>query len=477
MKRHEKNVLGIFVILISVFILLNVGIFIVGPTGLAGYNESNSAPVWNVSNTYFGIKVDTALVLDLREYFVDADEDELNFISTQPSNFTVSVSGSIVTIAPDPGFLGTRPVTLTASDSAAVTSQTILVDVLETTTAIKDANNKFFGKKITDEPGFETHFSSISQTDNQLTVVFYHDSALSQPIWVEGDVGYALTKDASGPLEEVTLVVQLVDGIVPRFKLHVGEASEIFEFGKEIPEIITDSNYSLIDRDDELIDVEITKEDAAVVIKGTNSSLIKADIDNIIDPKIRTDVFAADAVDMEEAILSLPVSGEVNAILECSDFNVDTFVCEGSWQETDIPFTTDGSAVVFAVDHFSGYAGGFIQIINVQSYPTINGNWTVQFNTTGTANLTIIGTSGTHFTVDLQFLELKCGNNVINASYDGDKVFVANFSCNETAYETSRVITKGRHHLNFTFGNSSAIAHNLVVIGANNVLNFLNATF
>ncbi|MBW3002722.1 alpha/beta fold hydrolase [Candidatus Woesearchaeota archaeon] len=477
MERHNKNLLGIFVVIIAIFVLLNVGLFITGPTGLAGYNETNSAPVWNVSNTYFGIQVGTELVLDLSEYFVDADDDNLSFIATQPSNFTVEVSDSIITIIPDSGFLGTRSVTLTASDGKDVTSQTVLVDVLETTTDIKDANNKFFGKKITDEPGFETHFSSIKKENNQLTVVFYHDSALQQPLWVEGDVGYALTKDESGPLEEVTLVVQLVEGIVPKFKLHVGEASEIFEFGKEIPEIVTGGNYSLIDRDDELLDVEITKEDAAVVIKGTSNSLIKADIGDIIDPEIRTDVFAADNVSMEEAVLSLPASGEVNSVLECSDFNVDTFVCEGSWEETSIPFTTDGSNIIFTVDHFSGYAGGFIQVINVQSYPTINSNWTVKFNTTGTANLTIMGASGTHFTVDLQFLELRCGNNTINASYDGNKVFVANFSCNETAYETSKVITKGRHHLNFTFGNSTAIAHNLVVIGANNVSTLLNASF
>ncbi|MBD3304083.1 hypothetical protein GF343_02980, partial [Candidatus Woesearchaeota archaeon] len=477
MKRHERNLLGIFVAVIAVFVLLNVGLFITGPTGLAGYNDTNSAPVWNVSNTYFGIQVNSELVLDLGRYFVDADNDTLSFIATQPSNFTVSVSGSLVTITPDAGFLGTRSVTLTASDEVDVTSQTILVDVLETATDIKDANNKFFGKKITDEPGFETHFSSIKKEDNQLTVVFYHDSALQQPVWVEGDVGYALTKDKSGPLEEVTLVVQLVEGIVPKFKLHVGEASEIFEFGKEIPSVVTKGNYSLIDRDDELLDVEITKESAAAVIKGTSSSLIKADVGDIIDPEIKTGVFAADNVSMEEAVISLPASGDVNAILECSDFNVDTFVCEGGWQETDINFSKDGSNVVFTVDHFSGYAGGFIQIINVQSYPTINGNWTVKFNVTGTANLTIAGVSGTHFTVDLQFLELSCGNDTINASYDGNKVFAANFSCNETAYETSRVITKGRHHLNFSFGNSSAVAHNLVVIGANNVSSLLNASF
>ena len=477
MERHNKNLLGILVVVIAIFALLNLGLFITGPTGLAGYNGSNSAPLWNVSNTYFGIQFNTELVLDLNDYFVDADGDNLSFIATQPNNFTVVVSDNIVTITPAQGFLGTRSVTLTASDDIEVTSQTVLVDVLETGIEIKDQNNKFFGKKLTDEPNFETYFSSLEKTDNQMTVLFYHDSALPQNIWVEGDVGYALTKDISGPLEEVALVVQLVEGIVPKFKLHVGEASEIFEFGKDIPSVITGGNYSLIDRDDELLDVEITKEDAAAVIKGTNNSVIKADVGEIINSEIKTDVFAADDIFMEEAVISLPASGEVNAILECSDFNVDTFVCEGKWEDAGIPFTVSGNNVVFTVDHFSGYAGGYINIINVQSYPTLNGNWTVKFNTTGNANLTITGVSGTHFTVDVQFLELRCGNNTINASYDGNIIFYENFSCNETAYETSKVITPGRHHLNFSFGNSSAVAHNLVVIGAKNVTSVLNTTF
>ena len=38
-----------------------------------------------------------------------------------------------------------------------------------------------------------------------------------------------------------------------------------------------------------------------------------------------------------------------------------------------------------------------IQIINVQSYPTVGGNWTVYFNTTGIANLTITAINGTTF--------------------------------------------------------------------------------
>ncbi|MCK5333271.1 MAG: hypothetical protein KAJ24_02070, partial [Candidatus Aenigmarchaeota archaeon] len=36
-----------------------------------------------------------------------------------------------------------------------------------------------------------------------------------------------------------------------------------------------------------------------------------------------------------------------------------------------------------------------LTIIDIYSYPTVGGNWTVRFNTTGTANLTIRALDGT----------------------------------------------------------------------------------
>ena len=479
MNTHNRNLLIILSIALCIFFALNIGVFFkLGPTGLAVHNQSNTPPEWNSTTTYFGISAGTNLLLDLARYFIDADNDTLSFIATEPSNFTTSISGSMLTLTPDTGFTGIRPVTITASDSKDLTSQVILVDVLNALTDIRDNNNKFYGKKITNEPDFDTHFASIEQNETQLTIVFYHDSNESQDIWIEGDIEYTLSANNSAAHENMTLIVQLIKGIIPKFKLHIGKTSEIFEFGKNIPAVhINGGNYTLLDRDDELIDVELTKEGITAVIKGTDNTEINAKAGKTNDTRIKTDVFAAKNISMEEAVISLPFTGKVNAVLKCSDFNTETFYCEGSWEKTSIPFTKTEDKIIFSVNHFSGYAGGYIEIINVQSYPTLNGNWTVAFNVTGTENLTIQGTSGTHFTVDLQFLELKCGNNTINASYDGDKVFVSNFSCNETAYETSKVITEGRHYLNFTFGNSSAIARNLVITGAQSVTSVLNSSF
>lgn len=75
-----------------------------------------------------------------------------------------------------------------------------------------------------------------------------------------------------------------------------------------------------------------------------------------------------------------------------------------------------------------------ITVLNVQSYPVVGGNWTAIFETFGTANMTITAIHNTTYTEfpqdsnetedDLEFLQLKCGNesifNKANNTYRND---------------------------------------------------------
>ena len=115
-----------------------------------------------------------------------------------------------------------------------------------------------------------------------------------------------------------------------------------------------------------------------------------------------------------------------------------------------------------------------ITVLNVQSYPVVTGNWTVRFNTTGKANLTITAieyTSWSNYSedamlYDLKFLELRCGNDTLNYSWVGEgcsvsgscSVFIEDYECNYDCYETSKVITPGKHDLEFDFGGIKAYA-------------------
>ncbi|MBI2542374.1 PGF-pre-PGF domain-containing protein [Candidatus Woesearchaeota archaeon] len=143
-----------------------------------------------------------------------------------------------------------------------------------------------------------------------------------------------------------------------------------------------------------------------------------------------------------------------------------------------------------------------IIILNVQSYPTVGGNWTVAFNTTGTGNLTISASNGTTYSEyfddnpttanDLDILELKCNENVlfnkndlinkenvylVNGNNEKIKLnetlsqsiaikslYAENYNCsNLTGYYTVHVITKGKHVQQFNFSGQTAYANNFAL--------------
>ncbi len=101
-----------------------------------------------------------------------------------------------------------------------------------------------------------------------------------------------------------------------------------------------------------------------------------------------------------------------------------------------------------------------ITILNLQSYPVVGGEWRVEFNTTGIADLRIRPVYGTEWGKDLKFLGVWCGDRELNYKVEGDAIVVKNYGCDKTGVEVSKVISKGKHHLEFDFGGEKAYAHN-----------------
>ena len=126
-----------------------------------------------------------------------------------------------------------------------------------------------------------------------------------------------------------------------------------------------------------------------------------------------------------------------------------------------------------------------ITILNVHSYPAVGGNWTIRFDTTGTANLTITATSDFNYSsevtrwsnecedsalYDLEFIELKGGNETQQYKWIGEdclenecSVFIENYSSDGTSCVISKVLTAKPHVLKFKFGNQEVFAYNDVV--------------
>ncbi len=106
-----------------------------------------------------------------------------------------------------------------------------------------------------------------------------------------------------------------------------------------------------------------------------------------------------------------------------------------------------------------------LNILNIQSYPTVGGNWEVRFNTVGTANLIISAindtTYGNSVPDDLTPLELRCGETILNYDWQGNSIFYPDWNCdNQTAYWIVKVLTSGVHAQEFNFGGLIGYAYN-----------------
>ena len=106
-----------------------------------------------------------------------------------------------------------------------------------------------------------------------------------------------------------------------------------------------------------------------------------------------------------------------------------------------------------------------INILNVNSTPEVGGNWTVNFTTTGKANLTITAindtTYGNDLPGDLTPLELRCEGTVLNYDWQGNSVFYPDWNCDsKTGYWIVKVLTNGTHILEFDFGGIKVYAYN-----------------
>ncbi len=122
-----------------------------------------------------------------------------------------------------------------------------------------------------------------------------------------------------------------------------------------------------------------------------------------------------------------------------------------------------------------------LTILNVQSYPTVGGNWTVVFNTTGIANLTVRASNGTTWsnsseTEDLKFLDIVCNDTVQNTEWLDNAAFIENYTCSGLGQETSKVLTSGPHTMQFTFGNITKYAYNDATNAPNQTAPIINSS-
>ncbi|MFC1697127.1 LamG-like jellyroll fold domain-containing protein, partial [Nanoarchaeota archaeon] len=245
----------------------------------------------------------------------------------------------------------------------------------------------------------------------------------------------------------------------PKFELEITEFNASVEFEQDYGE---NYKWHVKLKDHEIQEIVFNN----IKNLGTNDRKIKIDqVPNTPTP-VGTfeEAYAIDPseVNFTDAIVTVNATG--TKLYKCRDWNFSTQSCEGTWSLLRDDLVPGQLYNITITPDDPGF-GEILDILTVKSSPSVNGNWTVLFNTTGTANLTIRAVDGTTMSnetedEDLKFLELYCGTTLLDHDWINNSVFIQDYSCNATGQEISKVISSGEHHLLFTFGDQSEYAHN-----------------
>ncbi|MBI4145898.1 hypothetical protein HY489_01015 [Candidatus Woesearchaeota archaeon] len=89
--------------------------------------KKNTAPAWRGTNRNFKVNLDKQVTIDLKDYFSDAEDDKMVFLSSSAPGLDVRVDGSRVLLTGKTP--GTKNVIFVASDFQDVTRVNVMVEV------------------------------------------------------------------------------------------------------------------------------------------------------------------------------------------------------------------------------------------------------------------------------------------------------------------------------------------------------------
>jgi len=381
--------------------------------------------VWNGPENV-SIAANSSWTGDISTWFIPNRGNAKVTYDVQASvNLNATLSGNVLTIVPDAGFIGERDVTIVATAESLRASRmvTVVVD------GVVNASNLTGAVRIIlkNKDGAIIGDDVVGENETKQEINIKRNKTTNN---VGQGRGHGFGVQAQGIGQESVSVINSITFVNPR---------------------------------------------ATGDVTGFIDALDPSNATDSIGTKLQTDVVALPSeLVVDSAELVLQKSGPVTGIVTCPLFNFTSQTCP-RWERARVPFVDNGTHIAFNVTHFSGYAGANITIINVQSYPMVGGNWTVRFNTTGTANLTIIPYNDTTFIEypidipetedDLSFIGIFCedvpiaAERVLNNTRT-TAVIIANYACSGSSAEASLVLTTGAHYLRFEYGDDVGFAQN-----------------
>ncbi|MCX6706971.1 MAG: right-handed parallel beta-helix repeat-containing protein [Candidatus Woesearchaeota archaeon] len=336
---YNKNTKTVAICGFLLFML--VGMLVGNYAKITGFASFESADVFTGKETYnIGEMVHIFVVPGDAERTVEVYDSENNMIAVsedfpaeKPGKYTIKASVKIGE--------GTKEVSATFSvagnkDEETINDQETSAAGLSTPTnayqnnsaaagvqiagkvndTIKDGNDDVVGRKIEDEKDYETIFTLVGRLNGSFVIEFHHNSTIVQPVWVEAEGGmqYNLSTLAADPNETVVLTIPLdSQQSLPKFRLHVGLESEVFEFdiegasgagtvlGKEIDFSKADMvEESALDENNNSIAVtKIEKDGLSINIGGAGKDEIK-------NVNFSKGILHVDPIPIKDAEISMP---------------------------------------------------------------------------------------------------------------------------------------------------------------------------
>lgn len=423
---------------------------------------TNEAPIWNEEIKNITIKTNSSYILNLSRHFYD--EDELYYSNYPADNITVKINEEIANLTPDKGFTGVRYMFFIAND-------TILSEV-----------SNIFKVSVTEDDDDAINLVNISSKKESLNNTRV---VINRPVrWVkklklkkpEKDIKVNIT-DKANNITVRKIENDTIKDITTQVFINYTWQEEDKDENDEPPSLITgmftavtgwviqeeDKNFEeknvtniLINETVEEVEIEyytngpLSKE--KIISKDKKRIVISSDIHY-------NDILAytyVDNIPIGSARMYWIVDGERLPVhIDEYDTDYDNLVDYIEWN----------------VPHLSNQTYELeLTILTVKSYPVVGGYWTVEFKTSGQSDLTIEAVEGTRFGEDIEFVELRCDDTVIDVSYDGTRVSYDDWLCSGTGYHKVQVLTSGPHTQMFTFGEETAYAYN----DASNVPKTLN---
>ena len=463
----------------------------------------NEKPIQIKNLTDVNITKNYNLTINLSDYFYDSDGQKLFYKSYSGENITVNIHEDSVIITPQRDFIGTRYIYFIANDSLSISISNIFA---VTITDIEQAKEKEISQGI----------AIIGKPVKWNGVIKFPDVTSNATIKIpQNAFNISIKKIEDGikseiPYENVTIINDTFKSL-DKIESNLTLVNSIYEGSEPSTVIEPIINITLI--------IEVPVKEVELEYETPPPISIESELSKVKKQVVISSAIPYVNITAFTTITETPKSAiKVGWLASESDyreyFSTDKNLGSIVWvditndERFNVVFIDNDNdnridSLQWNVPHTSNQTYEIIlSILNVQSFPTLGGNWTVEFTTIGTANLTISATNGTTYSEgfidlnttknDLEILELRCDNEILFSKYSSinkentflilpnntytklisiinksdiiNSIHVVDYNCSGIGYETVRVLTEGKHTQEFRFGNETAYAHNLATI-------------